>query len=385
MWYQRLISVGGLAVMLGIAWAISENRRKFPRRIFLWGIGLQVVLAFIVLRTEAGRVLFDGVRFMVDDVIESSDAGAKLLFGSLIKDQTIGAVMAFHVLPIIIFISAISAILMAWVMHKTMKISGAEALASALLVFLGIEATTAIREYILKMTRSEIFVIMTAFMATIAGSVMVIYMTFGADPGHLLTASLMSAPAAIVIAKIMIPETDKPVTAGSVEFRPPKTTVNLVDAAATGASQGLKLALNIGAMLIAFVGLVYLVNLALGVVGLKLEEMMGWVFYPFALAMGISPDDAQTASQLLGVKTVLNEFLAYLQFQDATFADPRSRTIVIYALCGFANPGSIAILIGGLGGIDPDRRGTYAKLGVRALVAGTLAAFTTACIAGVLA
>jgi CNT family concentrative nucleoside transporter len=280
-------------------------------------------------------------------------------------------------------------------MRRTMRISGAEALASALLVFFGIEASTAIAEYLRKMTRSELFVVMTAFMGTIAGSVLVIYVGFGAQAGHLVVASLMSAPAAVAIAKVMIPETEEPLTAAGAEFDPPRETVNVIDAAARGAGQGMKLALNIAAMLIAFVGLVFLVNLALGRTSLlffrqplTLERLMGWCFCPLAAAMGVPWDDIPRVAELLGIKTVLNEFLAYRRMSvmqgSGAPLQPRSVIIATYALCGFANLGSIAILVGGLSGIDPERRSLFARLGWRALVAGTLAAFMTACVAGML-
>jgi CNT family concentrative nucleoside transporter len=284
---------------------------------------------------------------------------------------------------------------MARLMQKVMNISGVESLASALFVFFGIESTTAIGHYIRRMTRSELFTLMTAFMATIAGTVMGAYVSFGASPGHLLTASLMSAPAAIVIAKILIPETEQPLTRGRVRFDPPRESVNVIDAAANGAGQGLRLAVTIGAMLIAFVGLIHLVNLILGAAsGLWLDEsltlqgLLGWAFSPVAFVMGVPWEDAHEVGQLLGTKTILNEFLAYEQMQPLV-ADgvigKRSITIATYALCGFANFGSVAILVGGLGMIDPDRKGLFARLGIWALVSGTLAAFMTACYAGMLA
>jgi CNT family concentrative nucleoside transporter len=339
--------------------------------------------------------------------MQASNAGAGFVFGKLTTDYTLGAVMAFQVLPIVIFFSALAGILyhfgvtqlvvrgMARVMRSAMGTSGAESLACALLVFFGIESTTAIGQYVRRMTRSEVFTLMTAFMATIAGTVMGAYATFGAAPGHLLTASLMSAPAAIVIAKIMVPETEEPLTRGHVRFAPPLETVNFVDAAARGAGQGLGLALNIGAMLIAFVGLVHLVNLVLEAATgallaepLTLQGLFGHVFSPVAAAMGVPWDDAGAVGQLLGTKTILNEFLAYQQMQPLAQAgtiSPRSVVIATYALCGFANPGSVAILIGGLSILDPERKGLFARLGVRALVSGTLAAFMTACWAGLLA
>lgn len=406
-WPARLVSFGGLLLMIVLATAMSENRRRISLRLVLAGVGLQFVFALLVLRTWAGEALFEGARLGFDQVLMASDAGAGALFGKLTTDETFGAIIAFRVLPIVIFFSALAGILyhlgvtqlvvraLARVMQKAMDTSGAESLACALFVFLGIEATTAIAVYIRRMTRSELFTLMTAFMATIAGSVMGAYVSFGADAGHLLAASVMSAPAAIVIAKIMIPETEESLTRGRVRFEPPREAVNLIDAAARGAGVGLHLALNIGAMLIAFIGLVALVNLLLGAAGkpfldepLTLQRLFGYAFSPLALAMGVPWDDALQVGQLLGTKTVLNEFLAFEDMGKLVAADalsPRAVVIASYALCGFANFGSVAILIGGLGAIDRERISLVARLGIRALIAGTLACFTTACIAGMLA
>jgi len=413
----RLTSLGGLVVMLGLAVALSERRRHISLRVVVAGLLLQLVLAVVIFLTDVGGVLFGAAERGFHFLIESSNAGAEFLFGGLVTDMAtvagekvplgIGAILAFQVLPLVIFFASLAGILfhlgitqrvvrgLAWVMRWAMKVSGAESLGCALFIFFGIESTTAIAAYIGRMTRSELFALMTAFMATIAGTVMGAYVTFGASPGHLLTASLMSAPAAFVIAKIMVPETGEPVTMGHVRFAPPIETVNVIDAAARGAEQGLRLAVTIGAMLIAFVGLVHLVNMGLGSLSglwmdepLTLQRVMGWVFSPFALVMGVPWNDVSQVGQLLGTKTILNEFLAYKAMQplaESGAISPRSVTIATYALCGFANFGSVAILVGGLGMLDPERKGLYARLGLRALVAGTLAAFMTACYAGMLA
>jgi CNT family concentrative nucleoside transporter len=411
-WPLRLTSFVGLLVMLGIALALSENRRAISLRLVLAGLGLQLVFAVLVLRTGPGRLFFEAARDAFDFMLRASNTGASFLFGSLTTDVSLGAVVAFQVLPIVIFFSALAGVLyylgvtqrvvrgMARLMRWAMNTSGAESLACALFVFLGIEATTAIIEYIRRMTRSELFTMMTGFMATIAGSVMGAYVSFGADPGHLLAASVMSAPAAIVIAKMMIPETEEPLTRGHVRFEPPREAVNVIDAAARGAGQGLTLALNIGAMLIAFVGLVALVNLALGAASgplvvrgwvdepLTLQRLLGHLFSPLAYVMGMASwDDAQAVGQLLGTRTVLNEFVAYQQMQELIrqgAVSPRAAVIATYALCGFANFGSVAILIGGLGAIDPQRTGLVARLGIRSMVSGMLACFMTACYAGML-
>lgn len=417
-WPLRLMSLGGFLVMLAIAFALSENRRRISVRLVLAGLGLQLVLAGLIFLTGIGTVLFEAAKKAFEFFMAASNEGAAFLFRGLVTDSIvdasgevtglkIGATVAFQVLPLVIFFSALAAILyhfgvtqlvvraMARIMQKVMNTSGAESLASALFIFFGIESTTAIGHYIRRMTRSEIFTLMTAFMATIAGTVMGAYVSFGAAPGHLLTASLMSAPAAMVIAKILIPETDEPFTRGRVRFDPPRESVNVIDAAASGAGQGLRLAVIIGAMLIAFVGLIHLLNLVLGGASglwldepLTLQRLLGWAFSPVAFIMGVPWEDAYEVGQLLGTKTILNEFLAYKQMQPLAedgVIGPRSVTIATYALCGFANFGSVAILVGGLGMIDPDRKGLFARLGIWALISGTLAAFMTACYAGMLA
>jgi CNT family concentrative nucleoside transporter len=404
----RLVSAGGLLAMLAIAVALSENRRRISVRLVLAGLGLQLALALLIFLTGAGGALFAGAERAFAFLNEASTRGAATLFGKLATDApAFGAVIAFQVLPLVIFFSALAGVLyylgvtqvvvrgLARVMQKAMDASGAESLAVALFVFLGIEATTAIAEYIRRMTRSELFALMTGFMATIAGTVMAAYAKFGASPGHLLTASLMSAPAALAIAKIMVPETEEPLTRGRVGFRPPREAVNVVDAAARGAGQGLRLALSIGAMLVAFVGLIHLANMVLGAATrpwleepLTFQGLIGYAFSPLALVMGVPWEDALEVGGLLGTKTVLNEFFAYMEMQGLIAGgalSPRSVTIATYALCGFANFGSVAILIGGLGLIDPARKGLMARLGLRALVSGTLAGFTTACFAGILA
>jgi len=406
-WPLRLMSVGGLLVMLAVAFALSENRRRISLRVVLTGLGLQLALALVIFLTHIGSVLFGAADRAFAFFMAASNEGARFLFGKLTTDQALGAVVAFQVLPLVIFFSALAGILyhlgvtqlvvraMARIMQKVMNLSGAESLASALFVFFGIESTTAIAHYIRRMTRSELFTLMTAFMATIAGTVMGAYVSFGAAPGHLLTASLMSAPAAVVIAKILIPETEQPLTRGRVRFDPPRESVNLLDAAANGAGQGLRLAVTIGAMLIAFVGLIHLLNLILGAISglwmaepLTLQRLLGWAFSPAAFVLGVPWDDAYEVGQLLGTKTILNEFLAYREMQPLAAGgviSRRSVTIATYALCGFANFGSVAILVGGLGMIDRERKGLFARLGLWALVSGTLAAFMTACYAGMLA
>jgi concentrative nucleoside transporter, CNT family len=401
----RLVSVIGLCVFILIAWALSEDRKRVSWRLVLWGVALQFAIGLLILKTPLKDSIFAGMAAAVTLLTDSAKEGSRFVFGMLTdgnitEDVNIGAVIAFQVLPVIIFVSAIAAILhhlriiqafvyaSAWLMRRTLKTSGAETFGAALLVFLGIEAVAGIRAYLEKMTRSELCVIMTTFMATIAGSVMVIYANFGAEPGHLLAASLMSAPAAIVMAKLLVPETGTPQTAGHAPVRIEVESHNLVDAATRGTAQGLNIALHVGAMLIVFIGLVYLLDRGLvAAFGLGFSELLGYVFRPFALLMGVSGEDATVLAQLLGKKTALNEFLAYIDMQTAIQAGqltPRGITIATYALCGFANPGSIGIMIAGLDALVPERRVEITQLSVRAFIGGTLACFTTACCAGVL-
>lgn len=444
---ERFISLLGLLVLMALAWAFSEQRRAVSLRIIVCGLALQVLIGLLLLPTflqawffgpivrgvvwacTLGQVttnaspdllVFRGMAAVVTLLTDATLAGAKFVFGSLATDQQIGAVVAFQVLPVIILVSAISAMLyhvgviqvlvraMAWLMRRTLGTSGAETFGAALLVFLGIESMTAIRGYLANMTRSELAALMSTFMATIAGSVMVVYAgAFGAAPGDLLTASLMSAPAALLISKLLVPETENPQTAGSGRIALSVDSHNLVDAASRGTGQGLKLALNVGAMLIAFIGLVFLADRFLQFVSpwilpwsygaaanafgwpevqvLTLEGLFAVVFAPFAFLLGVPWGDIPAVAQLLGTKSVLNEFLAYARLQDIRDTmSPRAVTIATYALCGFANPGSLGILIAGMTALAPERRRTIVELGIKSLVAGTFACFMTACLAGVL-
>jgi len=413
--FLRFVSAMGLFAIVGLAWVFSEDRSKASGRLVAWGLGLQFGFGVLILRTRFGRALFDGVRGAFDVVTRASTEGASFLFGNLTKvfvlrsdavagaeqNLMINATLAFQVLPLIIFASALAGILFhlrviqavvrfaAWLMRRTLKTSGAETFSTALLVFLGIESMTAVRAYLQRMTRSELCTVMTAFMSTIAASVMLAYANFGAEPGHLLAASVMSAPAAILISKLLTPETGEPLTVDTGRIEVPVESRNVIDAASRGASEGLKMALNVGAMLIAFVGLVYLCDQALEVViERNLTQVMGWLFRPFAVLMGVPLRDVGAVSELLGTKTVLNEFLAYSNLEPMVregSLSPRSITIATYALCGFANPGSLAILIGGLSGLIPERRAELAALGLKAFAGGTLACFSTACVAGVVA
>ena len=419
---SRLMGFVGLAVLMGIAWALSNNRRRFPVRTVLWGLVLQFAFALVILRTGWGRAFFYGFEQAFNRLISFTDAGAQFVLGDwgvpiqatnavTGKPHAIGFLLAFKVLPVIIFFASLMSILyhlgimqkivggMAWVMKRCMRVSGAESVVAATEVFVGMtEAPFAIRPYLATLTESELLAVMVAGLATIAGSVMALYVSFGVDAGHLLCASVMSAPASLLIAKIMIPETGKPVTFGTLRIPYEKTTKNVIDAAAGGATDGLKLALNVATMLIAFIALLAMVNYLLAsghdliargigwqVFPSSLEEIFGWLFRPLAWVMGVPWSESGQIGSLMGVKISLNEMIAYqkLVAVKATLSE-RSVTIATYALCGFANFGSMAIQIGGVSALVPELRGELSRLSLRALAGGSLATFMTACIAGIL-
>lgn len=397
---ERVISLLGLLVMMLLAWLWSSERSRINKRLIITGVLLQFVVGFVILRTTPGMWVFEFAREVADRIVEFSDRGAEFVFGEGFKEH----LFAFSVLPIIIFMSSLMAVLyhlgviqkviegMAWLMVRVMDVSGTESLAAAANVFFGqAESPLAVKPYLSTMTRSELMALMTGGMATIAGSVMGAYVVMGVDAGHLLSASLMSAPASLVIAKIMLPEMEDSLTKGVVRVSVPRSDANILDAACRGAGEGLQLALNVGAMLIAFIALVAMLNWAIGLLPavqgdpLSMERVLGWLCAPFAWLMGVAWQDAPEVGRLLGQRTVLNEFVAYLDLVRLREAiTPRSFTIATYALCGFANFASIAIQIGGLGALVPERRADFARLGFRSMVAGTLAAYMTACIAGVL-
>ncbi len=403
---QRAVSLLGLLVMIVLAWAMSVERRRMNVRLIVSGLILQFALALLMLHTSAGQVIFAAARTIVSQLVAFSQTGAKFVFGEKLVSglEPNRPILAFSALPAIIFVSSLMAVLfhlriiqkvvgfMARGMVYIMDVSGSESLASAANVFVGMaEAPLVIKPYIKTMTRSELMAMMTGGMATISGALLATYASFGADAGHLLTASIISAPAALVIAKIMVPEADQSPTKGIVRVEVPRQDFNVLDAACRGASEGAKLALNIAAVLICFVAFVALFNWVLALLPdiadqpLTLERMLGWLMAPLAWVMGVEAKDAGTVGMLLGEKTILNEFVAYadlVKYKDVISA--RSFTIATYALCGFANFGSIAIQIGGYSLLAPERRKDFAKLGFRAMVGGTRAAFMTAAIAGIL-
>jgi CNT family concentrative nucleoside transporter len=404
---HRLISFLGIPGLLLIAFVFSTNRRQISYRTILGGLGLQFFFALLILRTRMGHAIFYWVGRGAERLIGFTEAGSSFVFGDLILVKKIGFVVAFQVLPVIIFFSSLSAILyhfgilqwvvrmMARIFTRTLGVSGAEALSVAANVFVGmVEAPILVRPYLERMTESELFCVMSGGMATIAGSVMAAYIGilkphFPEVAGHILSASLMSAPAAVVVAKIMIPEAETPLTSAKVKLTSDKQDVNFIDAAARGAVDGVQLALSVGAVLIAFIALVAMINSFFGLFGTTFETVLGWLFAPVAFLMGIPWKEAVQVGSLLGQKTVLNEFVAYLSLANGLASgeitlSARSLTITTYALCGFANFGSLGIMIAGIGGMAPNRRHDLARLGIRSIISGSLAAFLTGTIAGLL-
>jgi CNT family concentrative nucleoside transporter len=409
----RLQPLVGLIVILTIAYAISTNRQAIDRRTVAWGLALQLLFALIVLKTAIGRQVFQTLGAAINRLLDFAFVGSDMVFGPLGNKEVWPRIMrtvlgdegarysvlfAFQVLPTIIFIAALFAILyyfgvmqlivraFAVVMHRVMRASGAESLNVAASIFMGqTEAPLTIRPYLPRMTESELMTVMTSGMAHISGGIMAAYILFGIEAQHLLTAVIMTAPGTLMMAKIFVPETQVPETMGTVRLDIERTDVNVIDAAGRGTSDGLMLALNVGAMLISFLALVALVNALLGLAHLSLQQIFGWMFAPVAWAMGVPWRDAPTIGNLLGTRMAVNEFVAYSQLGPMKpVLDPRSFTIATFALCGFANFSSIGIQIGGIGALAPSRRHDLARLGIRAMLAGTLANFITATIAGFL-
>jgi CNT family concentrative nucleoside transporter len=448
---NRVMSFVGLFVLVGLAWVISENRKKINWRPVIWGVGLQLLLGLVLLSPGVSDFFYYVVDGGVRRLLSFSEEGATFVFTSLEPHSittgpvpelfagrgkptvVVGAVsppmktFAFWILPTIIFFSSLFSVFyylgilqwvvrgLAWLMMKTLGTSGAESLSAAGNIFIGqTEAPLLVRPFIDKMTRSELMAVMTGGFATVAGGVMGAYVQFLHDipniAGHLVMASIMSAPAALAIAKVMVPETEESLTAGEVKITFEQTSTNIMEAAATGAADGMKLALNVAAMLIAIVGLVAMFDWAIGLVPitfcdgggvemgytclgggqpLNLSMILGWVFMPIAVIMGVPLSEGLVVGQLLGEKIVLTEFIAYINLGEIIHGDvpklsQRSAIIASYALCGFANFASIGIQLGGIGGIAPRRMGDLASLGLRAMFAGVLAACMTGAIAGIM-
>ena len=409
----------GLAVLISIAFGLSSNRKAVDYKLVASGIGLQLFFAILVILVPGGRTFFEGLSRIFVRVISFAMEGSAFIFGSLADPSNLGFIFAFQVLPTIIFFAALMAVLyhiglmqkivqaMAWVMLKVMRISGSESLSVAANVFVGqTEAPLVVRPYISRMTESELFTMMVGGMATIAGGVLAAYITMlgGADEAvrifyakHLLSASIMAAPATIVIAKLLKPEVDESVTKGKVTLEVEKTATNVIEAAANGAADGVRLALNVGGMLLAFIALIAMIDYPLGWIGqisgleavagspLSLSMILGYLLSPLAWVIGVPWQDAVTVGALIGEKAVTNEFVAYAHLKEIQHTlSPKALLISTYALCGFANFSSIAIQIGGIGGLAPERRPDLARLGLLAVLGGTLATMMTATIAGVL-
>ena len=393
----------GLLVIPGLAWLLSTNRFAVRWRTVATGIAIQFVLALLILKTAPGEAFFAAATDVVTTFLTFADEGSRFVFGQGFEHVP----FAFRVLPTIIFFSSVVAVLyhlgviqrvvkvFAVVMTKVMGTSGPESLSASANIFVGqTEAPLLIRSYVGNMTRSELMAVMTGGFATVAGGVLAAYVGMGISAGHLVAASVMSAPAALVMAKLMIPETETDRVSADTDFKVKTPWANMIDAAAQGAGDGMKLAINVGAMLLAFIALVALVNGLLGPVGgwiglpgLNLEMILGFLFRPLAWVMGVPWAEADAVGTLLGLKTAANEFVAYSRFEDISAENQlseKSRVIATYALCGFSNFSSIAIQIGGIGGIAPERKSELASLGLRAMIGGTLACLQTATIAGLL-
>ena len=403
---SRLTGLFGLVLILGLGFALSRNRKAISWRVVGWGLGLQALLAVFVLRVSYGQDLFRWLGKVVTSILGFSYAGSEFVFGEIGKQHSsIGVVFAFQIMPAIIFVSALFAIMyylgimqvvvkvFAVAMNRIMGASGAESLNVAASIFMGqTEAPLTIRPFLPRMTRSELMTVMTAGMAHVSGSIMAAYIAFGIEARHLLTAVIMTAPGTIMMAKILEPETEVPETLGGVKVDIPRTDVNVLDAAARGTGEGLHLMLNVIAMLISFIALIALVNGLFGWIHgfapwfpATLQTVLGWLFRPIAWVMGVPWHDSGTIGALLGERMVINEFIAYAHLGPLKASlDPVSFTIATYALCGFANLSSVGIQIGGIGALAPDRKHDLARLGLRAMIAGTLANFLSATLAGML-
>jgi CNT family concentrative nucleoside transporter len=403
----RMTGVLGIAGILALAWILSRHRKAIQPRVVLWGLGLQLAFSVVVLRTGFGRV-FEVLSQAVAAMFGYTEAGAAFVFGDTLgrSSGSLGTIFAFQVLPIIIFTASLFSILyylgimqrivkvFAIGMQRVMGASGAESLNVAASIFMGqTEAPLTIRPFLDGLTESELFTVMTSGMAHVSGAMMAAYVMLGhVEIRHLLTAVIMTAPATIMLAKMLEPEVDVPATAGKVEIQVEKTAVNLIDAAAQGAGDGLHLVLNIAAMLIAFLALIAMVNGGFGKVHewltwfpQSMQQVLGWIFAPVAWLLGVPWHDCASIGQLLGERLVTNELIAFIDLgKIRAQLDPHSFTIATYALCGFANFSSIAIQLGGIGALAPSRKHDLARMGMRAVLAGTMANFMSACIAGML-
>jgi CNT family concentrative nucleoside transporter len=407
---QRLVGLLGIIMILGVGYGLSRNRGAVSWRVVAWGLGLQVLFAIFVLRVSAGRKLFAALGDVVTRILGFSYAGSSFVFGKVGApggaDSNLGVVFAFQILPAIIFVSALFAIMyylgimqivvkaMAIVMNKLMRASGAESTDVAASIFMGqTEAPLTIRPFLPKLTRSELMTVMTAGMAHVSGSIMAAYIAFGVEARHLLTAVIMTAPGTIMMAKLLEPETEEPETRGNVDIKVPRTDVNIVDAASRGTGEGLHLMLNVIAMLVSFIALIALFNGFMGWVHneiagwwpANLQTILGWIGRPIAWAIGVPWQDAGAIGGLIGERAVLNEFIAFAHLGEMKAElSARAFTIASFALAGFANISSVGIQIGGIGALVPERKHDLARLGFRAMLAGTMANLMSATIAGLL-
>jgi CNT family concentrative nucleoside transporter len=422
---ERFTGLIGIALILGIAFLLSNNRKAINYRLVFTGLSIQLGLALFILKVPFGQLLFSKLGNGVTKILSFSDAGANFVFGALVNkgfmDKAFGAgndfIFFFKIIPTIIFVAVLVSVayylglmqrvvkFIAYIVYKVMGVSGSEALSNVASAFVGqVEAQIMIKPYLKGMTMSELLASMTGSMACIAGGVMAVYIALGVPAEYLIAASLMAAPGALVISKIVWPETQVSETQGVVSLEIKKTNANLVDAISHGASDGLKVGLNVIAMLIGFIAIIALLDYVLAFIGsslgslglslafigidintLSLNQILGSLFSLFAIAMGVPLKDAQIAGSLMGTKMVINEFVAYLDLAKIKeVLDPKTLLITSFALCGFANFSSIAIQVGGIGELAPERRTDLAKLGVRALICGTLASYMSATIAGIL-
>src|ERR1700720_2563983 len=406
----RFTGILGLVTMLGLAYAFSTNRRAIRIKTVAWGLGLQLAFAVFVLRVETGRRVFQKAGDVVNRLLSYAFVGSEFVFGELGKQAShLGFYFAFQVLPTIIFIAAFFAVLYhygvmqfvikiaAWIMTRVMGASGAESLNVAASIFMGqTEAPLTIRPFLPDLTRSELMTVMTSGMAHVSGGIMAAYIAYGIEAKHLLAAVIMTAPGTILLSKMLVPETEVPVTSGRVEMAPLERDTNALGAISRGTIDGLNLAVNVGAMLITFIALIYLVD---GIFGAahnllanhgvawfpsSVEQIFGWLFSPVAWVIGIPWKDCHTVGNLLGLRTVTNELVAFQRLGPMKDGmDPRSFTIATFALCGFANFSSIGIPIGGIGALAPNKKAELARLGIRSMLAGTMADLMSASLVGI--
>lgn len=404
---EQFTGVIGVLVLLGIAYLLSNDRKMIDTNIIIWGLGLQISFAFIILKTPLGEYIFTYLNNIIVKLISFADAGSDFLFTSFIPEVGYHVALinfAFRALPVIIFFSSLIAVTyyfgiiqfiikkIAFIMEKTMKTSGAETLSVSANIFVGqTEAPILIRPFISSMTKSELMAIMVGGFATVAGSVMALYVSWLNNvpniAGHLLAASVMSAPAALMIAKVIYPETERPKTVNSDNIDLKSKDTNAMDAIGRGATDGMKLAANVAAMLIAFISIVAMINFILGYANTSLQEILGMIFKPIAWSMGVPWEEANIVGTLMGEKIVLTELIAFGDLTNYIKNDllsERSAIIASYALCGFANVGSIGIQLGGIGAMAPERRGDLSNLVFKAMIGGALASWLTASIAGIL-